>query len=215
MGRPAALSRDRIIDAAIALVEEHGADALSARRLGTVLGCDATALYRHFANMGDLAREVGDRFLGLVDSKRRRNDDWRATVRRICIDLRRVQLQHPRLAALVSAEPTQLENETRITEAILRELQSASLSPDDVANGYHALIELTVGSAAIDAPLAGESPAARRQRYRQWRAHYAGLDAATAPASVAAAPSLYAGSADDRFAFALDRVLDGLAARVP
>ena len=215
MGRPAALSRDRIVDAAIALVDEHGADALSARRLGTVLGCDATALYRHFANMGDLAREVGDRFLGRVDSTRRRSDDWRATVRRICIDLRRVQLQHPRLAALVSAEPTQLANETRITEAILRELQSAGLQAADVANGYHALIELTVGSAAIDAPLAAEAAAPRRRRYREWRAHYAALDEATYPASVAAAAALYAGSADDRFCFALDLLLDGLAARVP
>ncbi|HAP76189.1 MAG TPA: TetR family transcriptional regulator, partial [Acidimicrobiaceae bacterium] len=110
---------------------------------------------------------------------------------------------------------TQLENETRITEAILRELQSVSLPPADVANGYHALIELTVGSAAIDAPLAGESPAARRQRYRKWRAHYAALDPALTPASVAAAPSLYAGSADDRFVVALDLLLDGLAIRIP
>ncbi len=215
MGRPAALSRELIVEAAIRLVDELGATALSARRLGEALGCDASALYRHFANMGDLEREVGDRFLGLVDTRRHRNDDWRATTRRICADLRRVQLQHSRFAALVSAAPTRLAHELRITEALLRELSASGLPATAVAAGYHALIELTVGSAAIDAALAAEQPAVRQRHYRDWRAHYVGLDAALNPATVAVAGELYAGTADDRFEFALDLLLDGLAARVP
>ena len=214
MGRPAALSRERIVDAAIQLVETGGAAALSARRLGETLGCDASALYRHFANMGEVEREVGDRFLGLVDVRPLRGEDWQATTRRICVDLRKVQLQHPRFAALVSAAPTRLANELRITEALLRELRRSGLSPEDVARGYHSLIELTVGSAAIDAPLAAEAAAMRRAAYQDWRRHYRSLDPAQFPSAVAAAPHLYDGSADDRFEHALDLLLDGLAARV-
>ena len=47
MGRPAALSRELIVDAAANLVAEHGAEAMTARRLGEALGCDPSALYRH------------------------------------------------------------------------------------------------------------------------------------------------------------------------
>lgn len=213
MGRPAQLSRTRIIAAAAQLVRECGVDSLTARRLGDALGCDPTALYRHFTTMADLQREVGDRFLRAVDVRARVGEDWRATVHRICSSLRRVQLRQPRLAALVSAAPTRLRNELRITEALLRELRRGGLQPPHAAAAYHALIELTVGSAAIDATLAAEPSSTRRRIYGGWRREYGQLPHHRSPASVAVAPHLYLGSADERFADALDLLLDGICAR--
>lgn len=210
MGRPAALSRARIVDGAAALVAEHGAEALTARRLGEALGCDPTALYRHFADMSEVQREVGDHFLGAVKVEARAGESWDATVRRICVGLRSVQLRQPRLAALVRAAPTRLGNELRITDALLRELLRGGFEPAVAAAAYHALIELTVGAAAIDADLAAEPAPARRRAYRSWRAHYAELDPAEFPSSVTVAAHLYEGSADDRFEFALDTLLTGL-----
>ncbi len=163
MGRPAALSRELIIEVAATLVSEHGAEALSARRLGEALHCDPSALYRHFADMDDVQREVGDRFLAGVKVAPRRDEDWLTAVRRICLDLRRVQLRQPRLAALVRTAPTRLTNELRITEALLRELTRGGFAPAAAAAAYHSLIELTVGSAAIDASMAADPPAARRR----------------------------------------------------
>ncbi len=215
MGRPASLSRRSIIAAGALLVREHGVAALTVRRLGEALGCDPTALYRHFATMADLEREVGDRFLRSVDVRVRDGDDWRATVRRICVKLRRVQLRQPRLAALVSAAPTRLANEMRITEALLRELKRGGFSNDQAATAYHALIELTVGSAAIDAPLAAQPAAIRRRIYNDWRREYAELSPAKSPASVAVAEHLYLGSADSRFEAALDLLLDGISRQRP
>lgn len=213
MGRPAALSRDLILATAAALVEEHGADALSARRLGDALSCDPSALYRHFANMDEVQREVGDRFLAAVHVAPRRNEVWSAAVRRICIELRSVQLQQPRLAALVRAAPTRLRNELHITEALLRELRRGGFTDDGAAAAYHSLIELTVGAAAIDATLAAEPAADRRRAYREWRQSYAALDPADFPNAVAVAGHLYDGTADQRFEWALDALLEGLAAR--
>ncbi len=210
MGRPAALSRELIVDAAANLVAEHGAEAMTARRLGEALGCDPSALYRHYANMDDLQREVGDRFLAAVHVAPRRGESWVAAVRRICVELRAVQLHQPRLAVLVRAAPTRLANELRITEALLRELRRGGFDPAQVAAAYHSLIELTVGAAAIDATMAAEPAAARRRAYREWRAHYGTLDPAEFPNAVAVAGHLYEGSADDRFVFALDALLLGI-----
>ncbi len=210
MGRPAALSRERIVEGAAALITEHGADALSARRLGEALGCDPSALYRHFADMGELKREVGDLFLATARVDERRGESWQGAVRRICIELRKVQLRQPRLAALVRAAPTRLANELRITEALLRELARGGFALADAASAYHSLIELTVGSAAIDAELDAEPPVARRSAYRQWQQHYAALDPAEFPHAVAIANHLYQGSADQRFLAALDAMLAGL-----
>ena len=213
MGRPASLSRASIVAAAALLVREQGVAALTARRLGEALGCDPTAVYRHFATMADLEREVGDRFLRAVDVRPRAAEGWREAVRRICVTLRRVQLRQPRLAELISAAPTRLANEMRITEALLRELRRGGCSESHAATAYHALIELAVGSAAIDAPISLQSAAQRRRLYGEWRREYAELPVARFPASVAAAEHLYRGSADDRFEAALDLLLDGIEAR--
>jgi AcrR family transcriptional regulator len=210
MGRPAALSRERIVEAAAALVAEHGAASLTARRLGDALGCDPSALYRHYANMDDLQREVGDHFLADVRVTPRRGETWDAVVRRICLELRTVQLRRPRLAALVRSAPTRLDNELRITEALLRELVRGGFAPAAAAGAYHSLIELTVGAAAIDWSLAEQSPSARRATYGRWRTDYAALDPAQFPHTVAAAGDLYEGTADQRFEAALDALLAGL-----
>ncbi len=213
MARPATLSRDRIVAAAVALVVDRGAEHLTVRALGEVLGCDPSALYRHFRDVDDLHRAVGDRFLADVDVTPRPREGWRNAVRRLCVELRAAQLRQPRLAALVRSAPTRLGNELAFTEALLRELRRGGFRPPAAVRAYHALIELTVGSAAIDASMAALPAATRVAAYRAWRDDYAALDPVHHPNIHAAAPLLYGGSADERFEDALDLMLAGLMAR--
>jgi TetR/AcrR family transcriptional regulator, tetracycline repressor protein len=79
-----------------------------------------------------------------------------------------------------------------------------------VVLAYHALIELTVGSAAIDAAMVSAPANQRDAAYASWRLAYAGLDAAQFPVSVRLAGALYPGDAASRFEAALDRLLDGI-----
>ena len=51
--RRAPLSRDQVLQAAVALADEGGVGALSMRRLGQVLGVEAMSLYNHVAGKGD------------------------------------------------------------------------------------------------------------------------------------------------------------------
>jgi len=48
------LSRERILEAAIAIADEEGLEALTMRRLGSELGVQAMSLYNHVANKDDL-----------------------------------------------------------------------------------------------------------------------------------------------------------------
>lgn len=213
MGRPATLSRERIVEAAVALVARRGAEHLTVRALGEALGCDPSALYRHFRNVDDLHRAVGDHFLADVDIAPRPREGWRSAVRRMCIELRSAQLGQPRLAALVHSAPTRLGNELAFTEALLAALARGGFRPPAAARAYHALIELTVGSAAIDAAVAAMPEREREAEYQRWRDDYAALDADGFPELRAVAPHLYRGTADERFEDALDLLLDGLVAR--
>ncbi len=63
-GRPgAALSRERIAAAAMALVDREGLPALSTRRLGDELGCEAMSIYHHFPNKAHLMDALVDLML--------------------------------------------------------------------------------------------------------------------------------------------------------
>jgi AcrR family transcriptional regulator len=215
VGRPATLSRARIEAAAAEIIEAEGVETLSARRLGSALGCDPSALYRHFADMDDLRRAVGDRMLAGVRTAVRAGEPWDRTVRRICLDLRRTLLTHRRLAGLVQGAPTRLPNEMRITEALLAALLRSGLEPAAAAGAYHALIELTIGSAAIDADVAAQGTRAAAGTYRTWRNDYRRLEPQQFPALTAVADHLYRGSAADRFERALDALLASLAPLAP
>jgi AcrR family transcriptional regulator len=59
-----ALSRDRIITAAIEFVDRDGLTALTMRRLGKELGVEAMSLYRHVDGREDLLEGIVDRLVG-------------------------------------------------------------------------------------------------------------------------------------------------------
>lgn len=57
------LSRDRIEQEALALIEREGMEAFSMRRLGEALDCEAMSLYHHFPNKAHVLDALVDRVL--------------------------------------------------------------------------------------------------------------------------------------------------------
>ena len=206
------LTRAAIVEGCVAVMD--GGDELTLARLGAHLGVDPTAVYRHFRDKDELLRAVTDHILApvLVDLPAGRGATWRHVVTEVLVRLRHAHLAHPQLAAPSRPAPPMQPNEFALTEVLLSALRGAGLPDGEAALAYHALVELTVGSAALDAPMAGLGDAERAATYAGWRRAYAALDPATHPTSVAVAGSLYAGSADERFRYAVDRLLDGIAA---
>ena len=209
----ARLTPDRIVSAAIDVIGEVGFEQFSVRKLGDALEADPTAIYRHFRSKDALLRAMGDRGLaGVTDNLP--TSSWRGCIRELCVRIRAANLAQPALAALVRGAPPRHRNELLITETMLGQLCAAGFDTLTAAEAYHAVIELTIGSATIDSSLASMLASERDRTYAEWRSDYAALDAEAFPHSVAMAASLYPGTADDRFAFALDCLLDGLAAQL-
>lgn len=208
----ARLSADIIVSAAIEVIAQRGVEQFSVRKLGDALDADPTAIYRHFRNKDELLRAIGDRCL-LGVTEQLPTTSWRERIRELCIRIRAANIAQPTLATLVRGAPPRRPNELLITETILSCLRDAGFAVGTAADAYHALIELTIGSSAIDSTMASESAAARARMYAEWRADYAALDPTRFPRSVELAPAMYPGTADERFEYALDRLLDGLAAQ--
>jgi len=65
-GAPAALTRGRIVDAALALVADETLAGLSTRRLGQRLGCEAMSIYHHFPSKQHLIDALVDHAIASV-----------------------------------------------------------------------------------------------------------------------------------------------------
>ncbi|MGW1927670.1 molybdopterin-dependent oxidoreductase, partial [Streptomyces massasporeus] len=79
----AVLSERLIVETALRLVEQHGAAALSVRRLGAALAADPTALYRYFRNTDALLLALADELIGRAQEGWTATGDWRADLRAI------------------------------------------------------------------------------------------------------------------------------------
>ena len=62
------LSRERIRDVALELIDDHGLSALSMRRLADALGVQAASLYTHYATKDDVLDAVANKLIAEVDT---------------------------------------------------------------------------------------------------------------------------------------------------
>ena len=96
------LTRDRILEAALELVDEQGLDALTMRRLGQRLGFEAMSLYNYVANKEDVIDGILD--LVLAEGELPAADgEWDAAVRKSAISVHAALQRHPWASTLVMA----------------------------------------------------------------------------------------------------------------
>ena len=88
------LSRERVLEAGVALADESGIEALSMRKLGEQLGVEAMSLYRHVANKDDLLDGMVDGVFAEIDLPAGERS-WRAAMRTRAVSVRAVLKRHP------------------------------------------------------------------------------------------------------------------------
>ncbi|ORV33346.1 TetR family transcriptional regulator [Mycobacterium intracellulare subsp. chimaera] len=107
-GRGARLSREVILDTAIALVDREGLAQLTMRRLGAACGVEAMALYRHVHSRGDLLTGIVDRLVERLHADqlaaRRQQDGWQDYLVRLAHGVRQVALDHPQVFPLLATQ---------------------------------------------------------------------------------------------------------------
>jgi TetR/AcrR family tetracycline transcriptional repressor len=211
--RSRGLSDGRILDEALALVDERGLTALTTRALGQRLGVDPTAIYRHFRNKDELVNALADRIVGSGARPPDGSDgdgSPRGQLRSACLALRRALLVHPAMTSIVVRRPPRGTNTWAATEQDLGLLRQVGLDDGDVAYAYQGLLFYTLGHAMIEAPYAALDPAQAAAELTTSRLMYQTLPSGEYPNTAAVAPHLY-GSLEEQFAYGLDRLLDGLA----
>ena len=166
-GRPAKLSRESILRAALALLDRDGADALTMRRLGAELGVEAMSLYRHVADRAALLDALADHLAGQFEP-RAASEDWPEALRHFASELRAIARRHPAAFALVGTRVLSTPNELRPIEAVLASLRRGGFTPARAVSAYRLVSAYARGYAlsevegfAIDVPAEVTLPAIR------------------------------------------------------
>lgn len=202
------LSRARILDGALALLDRAGPDAFSMRRLGEELGVGTMTIYGYFRSKAELLDAIVDAGAELVEVPPSEGP-WRDSVRRLFLTIHRGLLEHPGLVELRRKRPLLSPGGLRLTEAGMRILLDAGFSRHEAARAYRALFIYTFGFAAFGP---GGDPESEREQTAQ---ALAALPADRFPALAASASEAAEAMADRAlFEFGLDRILDGLEQRL-
>lgn len=98
------LSRDRILAAALVLVDQGGLEALSMRKLGAALGVEAMSLYNHVQNKDEVVDGVLELALREVEIPGPELD-WTERIRTLARNFRRLGLAHPGVLPLLGTLP--------------------------------------------------------------------------------------------------------------
>lgn len=202
------LSAGLIVDAAMSLVGEHGAAALSVRRLGAALGCDPTAVYRYFASMDDLMIAVAERLIAQALDGYRPTADWKENLRSLARGTYQAYLAHPRVAVVVAARVTGGEHETRIIDEVLGQLRAAGFEGEQAVRLYRSLGDCILAFGAADADYRARPAREREADARRWRDAYGSVDAAAYPNLAVLGPLVVEHAGIDTFESVLTLLLD-------
>src|ERR1700736_1830304 len=120
--RRAALTRERILRAAIILADRDGIDSLSMRKLGNELGVEAMSLYNHVRNKVDMLDGMVDVVFSEIDLPAD-GVDWGIAMRTRAISARQALLRHPWAIGLMESRATPGPATLRHHDAVLGSLR--------------------------------------------------------------------------------------------
>lgn len=203
----AAINRDRIVDAAVALLDRDGIDGLTMRRLAEQLNTGSTTLYWHVDTKDDVLDLAYDAIVGEIPLPAAPAEDWRDDALHLAVEWRATMVRHPWSASLLG-RPLLGPNVLDRLELLQATLARAGLAGEGLEAATWALVSQVMGSAAAEVTFAMR-PEDRQAAYEHVRGH--------ADRYPMLAANDYGTESDwtGNFARGITYLLDGLAASTP
>jgi AcrR family transcriptional regulator len=202
-----ATSLDAAVEAAIAIMDRDGLEALTIRSLAEELGIGTMTLYSYVGGKDDLLDQIALRLLGKIPSEVAANSSWSAHLTAIMIRLHHTLREHPGVAAISLTPRGPIAALDPLRELILRILHDVGFPPRDAVNALTALVTYVTGYSIVE-------HARTEIHIEEERARLAGLPKAEFP-HLSAAANLYAAQFSRRtFEAGLKSLIDGLAAEL-
>lgn len=164
-----ATSREAVIEAALRVVDEVGVDALTIRAVASAAGTPPMSLYSHFANKEELL-DLMYQAIALRMYADTGHTTWQAQLTAVCHQIRKLFLEHPNWAPLLSRPAPPMVVPLR--ERLLAMMQEEGISAPQGLNALASvgltslglvLVELGYRDAQTGSPFS-----TRFERIRRW-----------------------------------------------
>jgi AcrR family transcriptional regulator len=205
------LTRERVVEEALAVIAQDGVEALTMRGLAARLGVVPGAVYRHVRNKQQLQDLVLDGVLAEVDVHLDLSLAWTEQLKLLAHRLRAVLEAHPGVAGILKTRDPLGPHSLVLAEAFLGPLQTAGFGNRDAGLAFFLLVDYTIGFAVSSPPTSVNEqrvrdPATRTQLHQFFRS----LPSDRFPALVALGEHVWVDNRDERFTTGLDVLVDGL-----
>lgn len=204
MSRRGTLTRQGIVEAAMAMLDAGDERGFSMRRLAAELGVDPMALYHHHRNRHALMQEVMLALLAACPIPQAAGD-WREDVRALCHGIRTLAHRHPGSFRAYVVFEDWVQSEHRVHEALYATLLAGGFSEVATARAGRLLLSYAE-SFAVDEITGWIEPLTAAER-AEFAASLAGGDYPTVTALLG---TIATPDADAEFAFGLDVLIAGL-----
>ena len=202
------LDRDRIVAAAVAIVDAEGGGSLSLRRLADDLGVTPMSLYWHVADKAELLELVGHAILAEIELPEPRGT-WTEQLRDVHRAMFTVLLQHRNAADIVAGRARFGPAGLAVFERILEILLGAGLTPEAAFDAYMTLYQFFLGFVTT----VNRDPAFLEGQRQGW-AYMLTLPEDRFPAIRTVTPVIGRRPPDEMLELGLDAVIAGIAARL-
>jgi AcrR family transcriptional regulator len=202
-------TREELARRALAIMDAHGSDALTMRRLAGELGMGTMALYRYFPSKNDLMDAAIEAAAPEIELPEPGAAPWKDQLADLARGLFHAGLRHPSVARERFDRPLQSPGAMLITDRAIALLLEAGLSKHDAVAAFKALLVHTLGAAAF---AASESRPEVRQKASE---RHALAPPEEVPAMAAVANEFTAAlGGDQAFELGLAALVDGIELRV-
>jgi AcrR family transcriptional regulator len=216
--RPAkpALSRERIVAAALDLARTEGVEAISMRRLAQALDTGPASLYVYFANQEQLRNALFDAAIGTIVTEPTDPARWREQLHGLARRMVVMMVEDfPGMAKLAMARIPTGDNAFRVSESMMSLLKAGGAS--DQAAAYAAdLASLYITAIAYEQnlyrTLYDDAAEEEEREVARLAERFRALDAERFPTMAALGPLMTKGDGDERFSLGLDVIINGLLA---
>ncbi len=131
----ASLSKERVLQTAVALAARDGIESLTMRKLADELGAGAMSLYYYVPNKDALLDEMVDIVFGEIELPST-DVDWRTALRRRAISTREALNRHRWAVGLMESRTTPGPASLRLHDAVLGCLREAGFSIELAIHAY-------------------------------------------------------------------------------
>jgi AcrR family transcriptional regulator len=202
------VTRERVIDAALRVMDAEGLDAVTMRRIGRELGVEAMSLYNHVRDKEDILEGLTEKVMSGFEFPPSAGD-WRADARAMAREWRRLLRLHPGVMQLLAERHKPLEGLAayRAMDAALGVLREAGLDTRQVAQAFNAIGSYIFGFVMMEQGLmlGNDDEHARQHAAAMTALAGLGLDNV-----VECLPHFADCTTDEQFDFGLELVIRGL-----